>query len=250
MIRGMYISGTGMLTTQKAMDVVTNNVTNVETVGYKKDTMLSQTFASMLIDRIHDPSVIATREVGPLEPGVHIDRIVTNFTQGAFDVTEQTTDMALAGAGWFVIETPDGERYTRAGNFHVAPNGYLVNPDGYGVVGEGGPILVGTDKFAVTEDGVISVDGQEVARLRLVTFDDDSKLRKQGDNLYYNHEGAQEIERGCIVKQGYLEMSNVDVGATMVEMIVNYRMYEANQRMLQMADETLGRAVNDIGRVG
>jgi flagellar basal-body rod protein FlgG len=243
------MAGTGMLTAQKTMDVITNNVTNVETVGYKGDKMLSQTFASMLIERIHDPSVIATREVGPLEPGVHIDRIVTSFTQGAFDGSERDTDLALAGAGWFVVDTPEGERYTRAGNFFVNPEGYLTNVDGHYVVGQsGGPIQVGTDEFVVSEDGAIQVEGVTVGALRLVTFDDDSKLRKQGDNLYYNHEGAQEIERGCIVKQHYLEMSNVDVGATMVDMMVTYRLYEANQRILQMTDETLGKAVNDIAK--
>jgi len=248
MIRGLYISGTGMLTTQKTMDVITNNVTNVETVGYKDEKMLSQTFASMLIERIHDPSVIAMRETGPLEPGVHIDRIITNFSQGSMDVTNQSVDFALAGPGWFVVDTPQGERYTRAGNFHVAPNGYLVNPDGYGVMGESGPILVGSDDFTVLEDGTVQVAGASIDRMQMITFDDDGKLRKQGDNLYYNHEGAQQIARGCIVKQGILEMSNVQVGQTMVDMIVTYRMYEVNQKMVQMADETLGMAVRDVAR--
>lgn len=237
-----------MLTTQKTMDVITTNVTNVETVGYKADKMLSQTFESMLIERIHDPSVIAEREVGPLEPGVHIDRIITDFTQGPFDVTNSTTDFALAGSGWFIVDTPDGERFTRAGNFHVAPNGYLVNPDGYGVMGESGPIYVGTEDFVVLEDGAVQVNGQVVDTMQTITFDDESLLRKQGDNLYYNFGGAQEIERGCIIKQGYIEMSNVDMGKTMVDMIVTYRMYEVNQKMVQMADETLGMATTQMAR--
>lgn len=249
MIRGLYIAGTGMLTAQRQMDVITNNVANVETVGFKEDEMLSQTFASMLIERIHDPSVVSAREVGTLEPGVHIDRIITDYTQGPMESTGLSTDLALAGAGYFAIGTAQGERYTRAGNFTVAANGLLVTQEGNAVLGESGPIAVNGQDFVINESGEVMVEGQVIDRLRLVTFDDDSLLRKAGDNLFINHGGARAIERGCVVKQGFLENSNVDVGETMVEMITTYRLYESNQRILQMTDETLGKAVNEIANV-
>lgn len=239
-----------MLVAQKRMDVVTHDITNVETVGFKRDAMISQSFKEMLIERIHDPSTIAVREVGPLEPGVHIDFIKTDFTQGSFDHTGIQTDMALAGAGFFTVETPQGTRYTRAGNFFISENGYLATPDGYGVVGQSGPIFIGQGvEFSVNESGEIFSGETLIDKLSIVTFDDEDKLRKVGDNLYINYEGAAEIERGCIVKQGYLEMANADVGALMVEMLTTYRLYEMNQRMVQMADETLGKAANDIGNV-
>lgn len=249
MIRGLYISGTGMLTAQKQMDIITNNIANVETAGFKSDDMLSRSFASMLIERIHDPAVVSTREVGPLEPGVHIDEIITDFTQGPLDQTNINTDLALAGAGYFVINTPEGERYTRAGNFTVNANGYLVTQEGYGVMGSGGPIFVGNDQFAVNQLGEITKDGEIIDQLRLVTFNDETLLRKAGDNLFLNYGGAQSVDLACTVHQGILESSNVNVGEVMVDMITVYRLYEANQKMLQTADETLGRAVNEIAKV-
>ena len=251
MLRSLYTAGTAMLTQSRQMDIISNNLTNVETDGFKADNLVSQSFRDMLISRISDPYVYRKSEVGPHNTGIHIDRIYTSFTQGPLQDTGLGTDFALAGDGFFVIDTQEGERYTRAGGFNVDSAGNLVTPLGRYVMGYNGPIRVGQDEFSVSVDGVVTVDGAVVGRLRIVTFPDNGALRKSKDSLFYNidPEGNAPVDSNVEVRQGLLEASNVDETREMVQMITVYRSYEANQRILRMLDESLGRAVNDIAKV-
>lgn len=232
------------------MDVLVNNVVNAETSGYKSGQLLSRSFSEMLINRINDPAVLAyNQQVGPLGPGIHIDEIYTDFTQGPLEATDRPQDLALAGDGFFVIQTPDGERYSRDGSFLISPAGYLTTSDGWPVLGQNGRIYV-NDSFLVSEHGLISQDGAYVDRLRLVSFTDPGQLRKEGNNLYLNYGGSALQEAGdTLVKQGYLENSNLDLAQTMVDMIKISRMHEINQRVIRMIDGTLDKAVNEVGRV-
>jgi len=246
MIRGLYTSATGMMVQRNRMDVLTNNIVNIETTGYKKDTLLTMPFDEVMLQRKNDPNVniYGGNLVGPYSFGTHVDELVTNFSQGSLEQTGRTTDLAIAGEGFFVIETPAGERYTRAGNFAVDSEGYLVTGDGNYVLGENGRIYVGSTDFTVSADGTITGELAEPNRLRIVTFEDAGVLRKEGSTLYSVYGGAQPVEaQGYSVKQGMQESSNVDAASEMVEMISLYRKYEANQRALKMNDETLGMAV-------
>ncbi len=251
MIRSMYIAGTGMLVQRKKMDVVVNNIVNAETTGYKSDRLLSRSFNDMMIDRINDPSVLNySTEIGPLNTGVHIDEVLTGFAQGDLEDTGKATDLALQGDGFFVVSTPAGNRYTRDGNFSVSSQGYLVNSDGYPVVGSRGMVYVGNGGFSVDAKGNVTVGNNTVNQLQIVSFADVNSLRKIGNNLYMNYGGSAIIPAGgTTVKQGSLEGSNVDLADQMVEMLQISRSYEANQRIVQMLDETLGKAVNDVGKV-
>jgi flagellar basal-body rod protein FlgG len=127
-------------------------------------------------------------------------------------------------------------------------NGYLVNPDGYFLQGENGPILVGQGQEpAVSENGGVFVGNELIDTIRLVSFEDKNVLRKEGDNLFSAPDGlAYESDEG-VIKQGFVENSNVSAAQEMVDMITVYRAYESNQRILKMVDEIAGRAVNEIG---
>jgi flagellar basal-body rod protein FlgG len=263
-----------MLAQSRRMDVITNNLTNVETTGFKQDTMTTRSFQDMLISRIYDPSVYQYSQVGPLNLGIHVDQVYTDFISGSFEETRHPSDMAIVGEGFFVVdwyprglgedddafyEAEPQERYTRAGNFAIDGDGNLVTPAGFYVHGEGGtPINIGTYDFVVDRDGTIRVGDEVIDRLRIVTFEDPRALRKQGDTLYsvygtYDEWGDFEpaIEPEDIepdIRQGFLEASNVDIARETVRMMETHRAYEINQRVINMFDETLRISVNDIAR--
>lgn len=250
MLRGLYISATGMVTLQKNMDTVINNMTNAETTGYKQDTFLSRSFRDVLIERINDPSVLRqVRQVGPLNYGVHVDEIATSITQGGMEQTDRSADLALTGNAFFTVQAEGGERYTRAGNFSINDQGVLCTAAGEPVLGQNGPVNVGGGDFTVDSLGGIWVGGQQVDTLRLAGFEDPAVLRKEGGNLFYAYNANPGEATDYSVRQGFLETSNVDLSTVMVDMMSVYRAYETNQRMIQMIDSTLEKAVNQIGNV-
>jgi flagellar basal-body rod protein FlgG len=261
-----------MLAQSRRMDVITNNLVNIETAGFKQDTMTTRSFQDMLISRIYDPSVYQYRQVGPLNLGVHVDQIFSDFTIGSFEETRHPSDMAIVGEGFFVVdwfprfvdedmeyELEPEERYTRAGNFAIDGDGNLVTPNGYYVHGEGGvPIHIGTHDFTVDRDGTIHVGDVIIDRLRIVTFEDLHVLRKQGETLYsvfgsYDEFGdfvpaAEPEDIEPEIRQGFLEASNVDLARETVRMMETHRSYEINQRIINMFDETLRISVNEVAR--
>jgi len=278
MLRGLYTAATAMMAYSRRMDVVTNNLVNVETAGFKQDTMTTRSFPDVLLSRLKDPSIYQYKQVGPHNYGMHVDQVYTSFATGPFEETGAPADMALVGDGFFVVQhirksdaqdedsdVDTTEKYTRAGNFGVDADGYLVTPNGCYVQGQNGDILVGGSDFTVDESGAIySADGEYVDTLRVVRFEDNSVLRKYGDNLYtifeypdadypddpmYNERGAEPIDmENFQVKQGFLEASNVNEAREMVRMMETQRAYEVNQRMITMFDDSLRLSVNEIAK--
>ena len=257
MVRGQYIAGTGMLLQRRLMENITNNISNADTTGYKKEHLVSHSFDEVLIERINDPHVVGQRrieyapDVGPLNLGTQIDQLYINFEEGSLEGTERNTDIALVGDAFFVMGTTAGERYSRSGAFYVDEMGYLVDGEGNFLLGENGPIYVGGMNFSVDVLGGVRIgDSNEYAdQIRVVSFADNNALRKQGSNLYFSLEAPQAAPNQYRMAQGFLEGSNVDIGREMVDMLTVFRAYETNQRMLTMIDETVGKAVNDIGRL-
>ena len=251
MLRGMYTAATGMLVQRKKMDVITNNIANLETTGFKASQLISRSFKDLLIARINDPSIVGVSQIiGSQNNGIQVDQIFTDFTQGALEQTDRSGDLAIAGEGYFAISTPKGERYTRDGTFYVNSEGYLTTADGNYVQGTNGRIHVGASDFQVDEQGNITVKNVSVGKLKIVTFDDSAGLRSEGGNLYYNYNAKVVTPTTpSTVKQGYLEASNVDITKEMVDMISVSRTYETNQKILKMLDESLGKAVNEVGRI-
>jgi flagellar basal-body rod protein FlgG len=157
----------------------------------------------------------------------------------------------LQGKGFFSVETPNGERYTRSGEFTLDSEGFITTKEGYKVQGQNGPIQVDGENIIINEDGQVFSDGIEIDALKLVDFNDYALLKKEGDALYIDLSGdAGNIkESEGLVLQGSFEASNVNSVKMMVEMITMLRSYEANQKVIKTHDELLGKSVNEIGRV-
>ncbi|MBR6153620.1 MAG: flagellar basal-body rod protein FlgF [Treponema sp.] len=254
MIRGWYIGASGMNAQQNRLDAISNNLANVDTTGFKKDIPVSKSFSELLIRRTVADGVYKTSLgsndvapiIGTIGLGVETNELYTDFDQGSFKSTETNTDLALGGKGFFVVDTPDGERFTRNGNFLLGKEGILLTKDGYPVMGENGPIKVEDDKFFVNQDGmVINKENNEIAdRLKIVRFENERYLKKQGTSMWNTNEIAGEYhiaegnERPKVL-QGYTETSNVNVVNEMVQMIEVNRAYEANQKTIQTEDDMM-----------
>jgi len=250
MVRGQYIAGTGMMLQRRLMETVTNNIANADTTGYKKEHLVSHSFDEVLVRRINDTHVVGqTRIAGPLNLGTQIDQLYINFSEGNLEGTERSTDLALMGNAFFVVQTPAGERYTKTGAFYIDQQGYLADGEGNFLLGENGPIYVGGHNFRVDESGGVWNGDEFADRIRTASFADNGTLRKQGSNLYFSLEAPQAATQPYRIYQGFLESSNVDIGREMVDMLSIFRTYETNQRMLTMIDETVGKAVTEIGRL-
>jgi flagellar basal-body rod protein FlgG len=259
MIRGLYTSGYGMLTLNRKMDVVSNNLANVNTNGFKKDGVVFEEFSDVLAKRIYDYGnrpVNSAQDIGYMALYNDIAEVYTDYTQGSLENTNLNTDFAINGddSAFFAVAVQDGagnyrEFYTRDGAFKLDDQGRLVTRDGFMVMGENGAIFLEGDSFNVNSNGEIYQDDMYIDTLRVRKFDNPETLRKFGMNLVTVTEDTVEGEFEGTVLQGYIERSNVDSIKEMVDMITILRSYEANQKMIQYQDSTLDKAVNDVGRV-
>ncbi|NLU10231.1 MAG: flagellar basal-body rod protein FlgF [Tepidanaerobacter acetatoxydans] len=258
MIRGLYTGASGMLSEMSRTDVISNNLANVNTSGFKKDRAIFRALPEMNIHRFDDPITVGLDRVidprpfiGMLGTGAMLDEINTDFSQGAIKVTSNPLDIALRGEGFFEVQTPEGIRYTRDGSFTMDREGYIVTSDGYYVLGENGPVLLPQEgDIVISQQGEVTVSGQFVDRLRIVNFADQGQLIKQGSNLYNSQTPMIQADDEVVqVVQGALEGSNANTISEMVDLITAFRAYEASQKVIQTHDETLDRAVNDIARI-
>lgn len=258
MLKGLYTAYTGMLNEQNRMDIMTNNLANASTVGFKKEGSTSQSFDSILTVKIKDQSVGLqnVQKLGTNNPGVKIGENYTDYSQGSFRVTDNTYDLALAGEGFFAIEFTNkaGETstmYTRAGQFTLNRDGYLVTEDGdYVLDTQNRRIQLDTLLDSeIGNDGTIRQNGVAVATIQVTDFEDYNYLEKYGETYYRPVEGAETVQADAEVKSGYLEMSNVQVVSEMVNLISITRAYESNQKVIQTYDNTLEVAVTQLGRI-
>lgn len=266
MVKGLYTAYTGMINQQNRLDVLTNNLANSATNGFKKEGSTSQAFDEMLAIKIKDTSAYHLPVgIGNVSLGVKIGECYTDYSQGSFRVTDNTYDFAIDGDGFFGISFTNkaGEtsiKYTRDGAFSVNREGYLLTKDGDYVLnqaaaqagnpGQGGYIQVDPNvEMIVDENGFIYQNGVQVAQIGVVDFADYNFLEKYGENMWQTVDGAQVQDSTAQVIQGTLEMSNVNVISEMVEMITIARAYESNQKLIQTIDTTLEKAVNSIGKV-
>ena len=233
MLKGLYTAYTGMLNEQNRMDIMTNNLANASTVGFKKEGSTSQSFNSILAYKLKDSSVGLGRSenIGANTPGVKIGENYTDYTQGSFRVTGNTFDLALTDSGFFAVEFTNkaGEtstKYTRAGNFTLNKDGYLV-----------------------TGDGDYVLDGTHVAKIQIADFENYDYLTRYGETYFEPVEGAKSVASRAEIQSGYLEMANVQVVSEMLNMISITRQYESNQKILQTYDSSLEIAVKELGKV-
>lgn len=259
MLRGLYTAYTGMLNEQYRMDIMSNNLANADTVGFKKEGSTSQAYSEVMAvkikDKTEDPNT--PKRLGNMSLGVKIGETYTDFSQGSLRDTGNTYDLALSGDGFFNIEFTNkaGEtstKYTRAGNFTLTKEGYLTTKDGDYVLGENGRIQLSTTagNTVIMEDGSIYQDDVLVTKLKITEFEDTNYLTHYGESMWDAKEGAVANDATDFrVHQGYVEMSNISVVTEMVNMISIQRQYEANQKLITTYDESLDKSVNQIGRV-
>lgn len=264
MVKGLYTAFTGMVNEQKRLDVLSNNLANADTNGYKKEGTTSQTFADELAIRIKDTSYYGRpKQLGVMSMGVHIGETYTDYSQGNYKVTDNQTDFAINGNGFFAISYTDkagntSVKYTRDGAFIVNTQGYLVTKDGDFVLNQNGAtnsdpnarIQVNPNlPIVVTSDGGIYQNDALVGNIGLVDFENYDYIAKFGENLYDIVDGATIIGSEATIDQGCLEASNVNVVSEMVNMITISRAYQAGQKVINAIDGTLDKAVNQVGRV-
>lgn len=349
MIRGLYIAASSAISENKRIDVIANNIANVNTSGFKKDAVITESFPEVLIKRIgpkdakdfmsgtpstgnvafesngglyyasvksgffnvqttmgidksksirftvNEEGYVTTPQgdyvlglkgpiyagqgevsindkgevlsggtvvdrlkvsnpvgfIGNMSYGVHVDEVFTSFEQGALASSGNPLDIAFQGKGFFVIEAPKGERYTRNGEFTLDSEGYVTTKEGYKVLGQNGYIKIQGKNIIINEKGQIFSDENEVDTLRLVDFNDYKLLQKEGDALFTDLSGDPQnmIKAEGLIQQGFTEASNVNSVKQMVEMITVLRSYEANQKIIKTHDELLQKAVNEVGRV-
>ena len=252
MVKGLYTAYSGLTVQQKRLDVVSNNLANATTTGYKKEGLTTQSFNDVYGIKVKDETVgYINQNIGTLNLGAKVGESFRDWNQGSFQNTGNTFDFALSGEGLFSISFTNkaGETstlYTRDGSFQMDRDGYLVTKDGDFVLGENGPIQLPTDfdKLSVEESGEIYADGQYVDTFAIANFEDYDYVEAYGENLYRAVDGATETEATATVNQGYLEASNINVVTEMVDMISIARDFESNQKIMNTIDEMLGKMVS------
>ena len=258
MIRALWTSATGMQAQQTNLDVISNNIANVNTVGYKKS---RANFEDLIYQNLRDPGVMSSAETRvptgmQVGIGVKLSDIAKTFTQGSLEKTDRPLDLAIQGKGFFRIELPGGgEAYTRAGNFNVDDQGYIVTASGYRLspniqitapetllsvsISENGNV------YAVRNEGGVQTT-EELGQIKLYIFMNPPGLQAIGQNLYKQTDASGEPIEGNPnqdgfgkIAQGFLESSNVNIVEEMINLIVAQRAYEVNSKGVTTADEML-----------
>lgn len=280
---GLYAAYLGMRARQRNLDTIANNIANASTAGFKADHLAYRLIESggseangeaapasgITSGPTSDPSAAAPNATGSAQanentapatpsPGStrHAQGILaegaTDFAPGSIRETGRSLDIALGGNGFLVVQTPRGERYTRAGSLTLDAAGQLTTQRGDLVVGDGGPITIPPGEAMIGADGSISVKGQTIGRLKLVQFTNPrTALAKEGDSLFVatGTERPREATE-TRVEQGALEMSNVSPMSELVAMMQNNREFDSLQRSVTMLMNDLGRKVsNEIGKI-
>ena len=242
MNKGIYPALSGGVAYEKLLTIIANNVANVNTAGYKADRPV---FKVDVPDSIYQSQGQGNAPVSD-KFYTEIDSVFTDFNSGVIRQTGNVLDLAIEGDGFFVIDTPDGTRYTRSGNFILDASKTLTTVDGHMVMGDGGPIILEEGKIAVDADGRVSVNGSEVNKVKIVDFEKPYTLTKDQNNMFFG--AGEQTAGGYKLLQGAVELSNVNSVKEMAAMISVLRGYESYQKVMTTMDETSAKA-NEVGRV-
>ncbi len=256
-MESIYTLLSAMKGQQRQMDAVSNNLANVNTPGYKGDKVLFREYYNELMgqDLESEEEKFAHNEfLSPFSRGgtsfVMPDHVSPSMKNGTYKNTTNPFDIAIKSDGFFVVETPYGERYTRNGQFLLDSNKFLITNSGDKVMGKKGPIQISSKDFSVGTDGAIFVNGKEVDTLNIVGFSEKTRLTKMGNSYWAPSHSSQKPTKidPVSIHQGYLEGSNVDTVDEMVKMISVNRSYEASQKMMRSLDELDEKSIS-IARV-
>ncbi|MCE5323110.1 flagellar hook-basal body protein [bacterium] len=228
MIRALYTAASGLVAQANKQDVIANNIANAQSPGFKREKVVSSSFAQELGSQI----AMAVDRERPPYPNSKVDSVIVSTTsardnsQGPIRETGNSFDFAIDGPGAFEVSTSNGTMLTRAGNFRLDSEGELCTADGAKVLGENGTIEIPDGKLSVAADGEVSVDGMPIDKIKIV--------------------GAQEDQTKLM--QGCIEGANVNIVREMVDMITNVRAFEANQKVVSAVDGTLNKLINSAGQ--
>ena len=246
MSQGLYAAVSGAYNNQMRLDILTNNLANVNTVGFKQDQLYFH-----IPEAEGDAEMSQEGEGFSISPPAQPYETRTDFTPSPLRPTNNVLDVALEGEGFFCVQTPQGQQYTRRGDFSLAQDGKLMTKEGYPVLGKKGEIVLQGRKIAVNETGEISVDGNPVDTLKVVGMKQQHMLQKSSSTMFTSQNGqADEKEIKQIkVKQGFLETSGVNGVRTMTEMIDVLRGYESYQKVIQFLSDATKKSINEVGKL-
>ena len=247
MDNSLLVSLSQQLAAYRSMDVIANNLANVSTEGYKRESAKFEEYVTQVA-----PS---EGQTGPQKLSFVKDAGTSrDLSQGNLQDTGGSYDFALNGKGFFAVQTPQGIRYTRDGHFTLDANGQIVTEQGYALQGDGGAVTItpNDSNVQVSKDGTISstVNGisNQIGKLQVVDFADDSTLTKQGDNLYSTAQ-APTAPAGTIIRQGALEASNVQPVLEISHMIEVMRAYQATATLSQSQEDMTRQAITQLGQI-
>lgn len=240
MFQGFYDLASNMITQNRNLNIISNNMSNVSTPGYKMDRMMESTFRDEILYR-YDQN--GKTEVGPVSHMNVADERVTDYTEGGIRETGYPLDVGLTGDGFFVIETENGEVYTRNGSFNLNNQGYLILPGMGRVMGTNGPIQVDTDDLTIDTQGRVTsaADGRYFGTLDIVDFADYGQLTKVTGGVFQAAEDPV-AARNTVVTQKYLEDSNVNLAEQMTAMMSSQRVLQGSAQILRMYDQMISRS--------
>ncbi len=253
MMRGIYYAARGMALESKKQEIISNNLANATTDGFKKDMVVVRSFHDRLkaVQRGRQNMSIGEMAQSPL-----METVVTSFSKGSLEQTSRPLDFAMAGEGFFGVETSEGIRYTKNGRFQLDGEGFLVTAQGHWVLdADRNRLELLTKEILVDENGGIWNQQEEpqqlIGTLMAAVFDEEglSHLHKQGSHLFVLEGDFEAVQGQGQVRQGMIEKSNVDLIKEMVDMMTVMRMYEANQKSLQAQDEMTGKSINEVGKL-
>lgn len=244
----VYMAASGAMIQHKRMEVISNNLANINTAGFKKEMSHFKVNDSPEDLKEESKGEQTSRKIETLPLWQQFGTL-TDFSQGDLKRTGNDLDIALSGKGFFCVQTPDGIRYTRNGQMTLNKDGVLSTQDGYPVLSEGGTISITGKNFEVDDTGTVFQDGNEIGELRIVDFEDANRLQKSGSTLFKTidpDDNGKDAEPS--VRQGYIESANVDTVRMMTEMIEVLRGYESYQKIMKSMDDITGKMINDVGK--
>lgn len=252
MYQGFYNLASGMLTQSRNLNVISNNMVNTQTAGYKSEKMISTTFGEEMLyrtGRINKENAVELANVSKIKTA---DRTYINYEQSSFKQTDGVYDFALSGKGFFCIQTANGVQYTRNGAFYVDEQGYLSLAEGGRVLStDNQPIQITNENFSVDSNGTIAMDEQVFGTIRVVDFADYDQLHKEDSGLYSTGQAANTVNFGqdTNILWKSLESSNVDMIEEMTAMMSSQRALQSAAQVLKMYDQIMSKSSTEVGRM-
>ncbi len=246
MSQAMYAAVSGASNNQLRLNILTNNLANVNTVGFKKDNLYFH-----IPGEKDDSRTTQASKVFRISPPAEPYETRTDFSPSPLRYTSNPLDVALDGEGFFCVNTPEGKQYTRRGNFSLTQEGKLITQEGFPVLGKSGEIIIKGKNIAVDEAGEITADGNPVDTLQVVSIGNPHMLKKISSTLFAPQSDPVDEQKAENVKvaQGFVETSNVNGVRTMTEMIDVMRGYESYQKVIQFLSDAAKKSINEVGKL-